>query len=302
VADGQVTGLTGQESPAEVPWAGCPKAVSDQGPAPPTLDPALVYRTRGWSVVPQLPGAKKPCVLWKAFQQRLPSEEEVRHWFELWPQAGLALVLGPVSGVFAIDVDGPEAHQALLDRLGGEPVAPKSLSGSRKPYRYHLLFACPNLPTKAKATPWHPKLEFRGQGGVIILPPSRHQSGHRYAWAPSQSPDALALPEVPPAVLQALAPRPKPGAPMPPVDPSAAGGLSGSPQTRRFLQGHYANGPQWNDRLFRAACDLSARGVSLEDALGPLLHGAGPWNDQEAAAARRTIESAFSQPREPSRY
>src|SRR4051794_22933083 len=81
------------------------------------LPAALAYLRRGFSVVPQLAGAKHPCVKWKPFQDRLPTEEEWRGWAERWPTAGLAAVLGPVSGLFAIDVDGPGAHAALDARL-----------------------------------------------------------------------------------------------------------------------------------------------------------------------------------------
>jgi hypothetical protein len=122
--------------------------VDDGGLAGSTiLSVALSYRDRGWVVVPQLPGAKQPCVKWKEFQERVPTEEELTRWFTRWPSAGLALVLGPVSGVFVLDVDGPEAHAALVARLGSEPVAPKALSGSRKPCRYHLFFRHPDLLT-----------------------------------------------------------------------------------------------------------------------------------------------------------
>src|SRR5262249_21274403 len=116
----------------------------------------------------------------------------------------VALILGPRSGVFGIDVDGLDAHKALLDRLGDVPLAPKTLSGSGKPNRYHLLFRHPDIATQAKFTPWHPKLEFRGTNGILMLPPSTHPTGPGYRWAPGQGIADLALPEVPPAVLAAL--------------------------------------------------------------------------------------------------
>jgi hypothetical protein len=208
--------------------------------------------------------------------------------------------LGPVSGLLVIDVDGTEAHQTLLGRLGAEPVAPKVLSGSRKPDRYHLFFRCPALPTKAKATPWHAKLEFRGKGGIVVIPPSLHPSGQRYVWAEGRSPDDLALPELPAEIVAALrAPRSSP----PIVQPGASVDLeNASPSTREFLAGKYADGPNWNGRLFRAACDLAGRGVSQAEAEPALLAGANPWDETNAETARRTIQSAFSQPREPARY
>jgi hypothetical protein len=112
-------------------------AVSPVPPLPPHTGPApadgvpaglraaLEYLGRGFAVVPQLPRAKHPCLRWKEFQTRLPTEEELRRWFRRWPKAGVAIILGRVSNVLAVDVDGPEAHEALVSRLGAEPVAPK---------------------------------------------------------------------------------------------------------------------------------------------------------------------------------
>jgi hypothetical protein len=210
-------------------------------------------------------------------------------------------VLGPHSGVFAVDVDGPEADAALLSRLGAEPLAPRSLSGSRAPCRYHLFFRHPEMKTRAKRTPWHPKLEFRGRGGVIILPPSLHRSGHRYQWAEGRSPDELDLPPLPAQVLSALTgPQKPPSVPAPPAVAPPAGEFS--PSTGRFLAGDHADGPGWNDQLFRAACDLHGRGVPLEEALPLLLGGARPWDEAEEENARRTVESAFARPRQPGRW
>ena len=275
-----------------------PAIVAGQTP----LDLALAYRSRGWSVVPQLPGGKHPCVKWKPFQDRLPTEEEIRAWFSRWPHAGIAVVLGPVSRLFVIDVDGPEAHAVLLQRLGEEPRAPKVLSGSRKPHRYHLFFLHPDVSTKAKATPLHEKLEFRGHRGIVIAPPSLHKSGHPYVWAPGQSLDELPLPELPSAIVASLAPPPRPKS-RPIVPPSSAAdldGLDASTSTIEFLRGIYAEGPNWNGRLFRAGCDLASRAIPYDQAEKLLINGARPWDDSEAEIARRTIASAFSEPREPS--
>jgi hypothetical protein len=221
-------------------------------------------------------------------------------WLEEWPDAGLALVLGPVSKVLVIDVDGPEAYDVLIERLGQEPLAPKALSGSRAPYRFHLYFKCPDLPTKSKQTPWHPKLEFRGKGGIVIIPPSLHKSGKRYAWSPGQSPEDLSLPEVPPAILKALTPVPRPKSlPLSPGKMRSVRGIDASARTLKFLSGAYSEGPRWNDRLFCAACDLCGRGMPLDKAEPLLLAGAQPWSLGEEELARRTIESAYSRPREP---
>jgi hypothetical protein len=72
-------------------------------------------------------------------------------------------------------------------------------------------------------------------------------------------------------------------------------------ETRRFLQGDYKDGPAWNDRLFRAACDMAGNEITLEVAMPQLLRGAAPYNRTEEANAIRTIESAFYVYRLPAR-
>ncbi len=266
------------------------------------LEWALAYLRLGWSIVPQLAGEKKPCVRWKPYQERRPTEEELRDWFGRWPHAGMAVVLGPVGGLFVVDVDGTEAHDVLVERLGGVPFAPQVISGSRKPNRYHLFFRCPAVRTKAKATPWHPKLEFRGQGGIVVIPPSLHPSGNAYCWAEGRTLDDLPLADLPDEIVQSLVAATRRAAlSPPPAHPVGVPAVDVSPSTRGFLSGMVANGPHWNGRLFSAACDLAGRGMPREQAEPLLLAGAQPWNLQESEVARRTIESAYSEPRAPGR-
>lgn len=266
-----------------------------------TLDIALTYLAWGWSIVPQAPGAKMPTVKWKPFQDERPSSELVESWFAKWPDAGIALILGPTSNVFVIDVDGTEAHAVLINRLGKEPSAPKVLSGSREPFRYHLFFQCPNsVVTRAKLTPWHEKLEFRGFGGILIVPPSKHKSGHRYVWAPGRSPDEISLPQVPPEILNALKPARKKEYSSPVL--KRIDDVDASRRTLAFLTGRYANESGWNQRLFNAACDLHGRKLPLSTAEPLLLAGARPWTKGDEDLARRTIQSAFAKPREPGQF
>jgi hypothetical protein len=296
-AEAWLAGQTAATPPSAAPWPRLPIPGLEGASL---LDVALAYRQQGWSVVPQLPGQKKPAVKWKPFQTNLPTEADLRRWFRQWPNAGLAVVLGLVSGILVVDVDGPEAHAVLVERLGGEPVAPKAFSGSRQPSRYHLFFRCPSVPTRAKQTPWHPKLEFRGEGGIVVIPPSLHRSGHRYEWAPGQSPADLPFPEVPAEVVAALQSRPQ-RQPTPTVQIDGTANVDACPSTRRFLAGAYASGPRWNERLFRAACDLMGRDVPLEVAEPLLLTGAQPWDAAEETKARATIQSAYGQVRAPGR-
>ena len=273
---------------------------------------ALSYWKRGFSVVPQRPGAKSPAVRWKRYQDMLPTRGCIDAWWlEDFRDAGIAVILGPRSGLFAIDVDGAEPHRVLVERLGELPIAPQVQSGSGDANRFHLFFRYPvGVRTKAKATPWHDHLEFRGHRGIIVLPPSLHKSGNRYRWLPGRSLDDLELPELPEPVLEALKDAQQQRVhhsetlqtPKPESRRQRALNFVGiCHETQRFLDGHFSGGPCWNDRLFRAACDLQACGVPLDQAQPALLDGAAPWSPEDRADAIATILSAYSEDRLPAR-
>ncbi len=65
-----------------------------------SVDEALRdYMGRGWSIIPIRPGDKRPLVRWEEFQHRRPGEEEARGWFSIWPDAGIGIVTGGISGL-----------------------------------------------------------------------------------------------------------------------------------------------------------------------------------------------------------
>lgn len=275
-----------------------------------TWDSIRVYEELGWSIVPQLPHKKAPHIPWKPYQTERPDHATLSQWFEIdHPDAGPAVILGPVSGLCATDVDGKEAHEALIEHLGEIPLAPMAISGSGSPFRYHLFFKHPDFPTKARATPWHEKLEFRGNKGILVLSPALHKSGNSYAWVKGHTPWDLEPPPLPAAVYEAWAVvRHTPRRPIPfemassdeRRNQSLVLGLF-SVATQEFIAGLHANGSSWNSRLYAAACDLAGNGCSHEQAIDLLRQGAKPWNREEEENMLRTIESAYSEPRLPAR-
>uniref|UniRef100_UPI00178161DF bifunctional DNA primase/polymerase n=1 Tax=Candidatus Frankia nodulisporulans TaxID=2060052 RepID=UPI00178161DF len=46
----------------------------------------------------------------------------------------------------------------------------------------HLYYRHPGVPLLSAADVYGLGLDVRGDGGMVVAPPSRHPNGHRYAW------------------------------------------------------------------------------------------------------------------------
>lgn len=145
-----------------------------------TLDAALEYLDQGLSIIPIKLDSKRPAIKWQEYQERLPSEEEVISWFEQWPDAGIAIITGALSGVVVVDCDNDDALHAAFDAGMRSPVRVKTKRG------HHLYFSHPRdgirrgprAGVNSRGADW-PRidgLDFRGDGSYALLPPTNHYS------------------------------------------------------------------------------------------------------------------------------
>lgn len=284
-----------------------------------SLTEARAYSAAGILVIPQRPFDKRPLVQWGEFSRDVNKWDVSlveKWWRHDFAGAGVMAVLGRVSQLCAVDIDGKNAYQAFIGEMGHLPRTATVKSGNPDPYRLHQLFRMPpGLETAAKITPWDTGLEFRGQGGLTILPPSIHPSGRPYQWFRGLSLWEVGLAELPERIanefanhnnLRRISNQSKnPGRTDPigisfssiitPLERLCIHQMRGIRRaTRRFLLGDYWSGPRWNDRMFAAACDLNACGWSESDATPLLLKGAQPWDQDEVQRALATIQSAYS--------
>jgi hypothetical protein len=180
----------------------------------------------GWSVVPlhsvtggrctcsrpdcPSPG-KHPRVRWTGAMTAPAPPEDVAGWWRRWPGANLGVATGRVSGVLVLDVDprsgGETALGELEARWGSLPATVESRTGGGGRHLYFAASADP-VPSAVLA----PGVELKGEGGLAVLPPSRHASGRRYEWLPGRSPEELA-PAPLPGWVAALAHGLEPGPP-----------------------------------------------------------------------------------------
>jgi len=130
-------------------------------------------------------------VRWQTFEDRHPTEAEVRGWFERWPSSNIAVVTGAISGIVVLDVDmqhgGEESLKRFALRNAGMPLTVEAATGGGG---RHVYFKHPGFALA-------PGLDLRGDGGVIIVPPSIHSSGKPYSWHKGKAPDEIALAPLP---------------------------------------------------------------------------------------------------------
>jgi hypothetical protein len=244
-----------------------------------TEQAAFAYLARGWSVVVVEPRGKRPIVRWEEFQRRRPDQDELRAWLDRRPDANLAIVTGAVSGVVVLDVDprhGGIASLARWERQHG--VLPHTVEAQTGGGGRHLYFAHPGGELRNRVG-LAPGLDLRGDGGVVVAPPSLHPSGGRYRWLPGHAPDETCPAPLPGWLLEIArgeAPR---------------SGTSPSPWRSRVRE--TVSEGQRNDAIASFTGHLLWHGVASDVACELLLcwnrvHCRPPLDDDEVA---RTVES-----------
>ncbi|MCP4250700.1 MAG: DNA primase [bacterium] len=169
---------------------------------------SFAYLRRGWAVIPVAPHEKRPLVRWEAFQDRLPTEGEVRIWNRRWPTANIGIVTGAVSGLLVLDIDPQHGGTESLVRMEREDEAlPKSVEAATGGGGRHIYFRHPGGHV-ANRVGIGPGIDLRGDGGLIVAPPSIHPSGRPYAWRPSHDPRSRPLAMAPVWLLHAVADTP----------------------------------------------------------------------------------------------
>ncbi|MCK9276319.1 MAG: bifunctional DNA primase/polymerase [Syntrophales bacterium] len=161
------------------------------------LKAALGYRAKGFSVIP-IRGNKKPFLdSWKEYQERRATENEIREWWNQYPSAMIGIVTGPVSGICAVDIDryAQDYNEATEFEYFPDGLVTPTCETPRG--GTHLYFKFPEdspLTINARGLPG---IDFRGDGGYIIAPPSKNGTGRGYRWAEGLSLDDVQLQPLP---------------------------------------------------------------------------------------------------------
>jgi hypothetical protein len=150
-------------------------------------------------------------------------------WWTRHPQANIGLATGHAFDV--LDVDGPagaHAIQTLAAEHGLQSSGPLVRTGGGGWHFYLAPTGLGNVHPQGLA-----HVDWRGRGGYVVAPPSRHASGHPYQWATGRDLDTP--PGTVPAVLLERLDRRPPQRPAGPVQLAAIGDGPGRRYARAAL-------------------------------------------------------------------
>jgi hypothetical protein len=162
--------------------------------------PVLGYVRHGWPVFPVHTENGFGCSCGKAdcdspgkhprtdngFKDATTDEEQVRRWDAKWPGCNWGVRTGKESGLFGLDIDpGGEQTLAAWQKEHGSAwlgtLQAKTPRGGE-----HLIFGYPDLAPGLKVKTSNNELgsgvDIRGDGGYLVIPPSRRQAGN-YDWS-----------------------------------------------------------------------------------------------------------------------
>lgn len=175
------------------------------------LDCALDALAHGLAVVPPAQdGTKRPDGRWKTYQQRLPTEEEIRSWYSTNDRTGIGVITGAVSGnLEMLELEGRAMEENvgddfadlaaaagltdLVDRINAGYCETTPSGGLHLLYRVQgpvagnlKLARRPAAPDELEQNPDDPirvLIETRGEGGYVVIAPSHgtvHPTGNEW--------------------------------------------------------------------------------------------------------------------------
>jgi putative DNA primase/helicase len=179
---------------------------------------------------------------------------QVKEWFADNPNYNLALACGSIT---VLDVDGEKGRQSLEELLDNDRAAylrktPRARTGGGG---WHLFFQGVEV---KNLVGFKPGLDIRSQGGHVILPPSLHVSGKRYAF--DRCPTKFKLQKFP-QWLHKIVTEEKPRAPSVPMPAIESGNFDDLPIIDEYR----------NNALTSLCGRLFKRGHTVDDVSAMLL-------------------------------
>jgi Fe2+ or Zn2+ uptake regulation protein len=143
------------------------------------LSHALRYCDMGFSVIPIIPGQKKPMIKWEQYQTTRANRAQIESWWEKWPNANIGIVTGEISDLFVVDIDTAEGQANLLE-YGFDSIVNPTVKTPRD--GQHIYFKYPKGHDITIGAGVIKGTDFRGNRGYVLAPPSVNGNGKPYSW------------------------------------------------------------------------------------------------------------------------
>lgn len=186
---------------------------------------ALAYARLGWKVLPVYssndpksvkPGKQAHIKKWQDDASNDP--EQIKEWWDLWPDANVGILTGAASGIFVLDVDPKNGGDETLARLEQQygPL-PSTVTSNTGGGGRHIFFRYPSDGHVGNSVNrLGPGLDIRGDNGYVLAPPSNHTSGGAYSWCEGHHPENLEPVEAPQWLLDKIKSKQEPAPAQPP--------------------------------------------------------------------------------------
>lgn len=212
------------------------------------LKHAQYYARCGLRVFPCKPREKAPATT-HGCKDAATARGQIAAWWNGTYLYNVGIATG--GGIVVLDVDVDHARGkygdetlAELERVHGAlPDTWMCLTGGGG---VHYYFSCDD-PALTVGTGFAPGLDYRGAGGYVIAPPSTHESGREYAWEAAHTPSNTQLAPLPDWLHTLM-----------------LKGRGTAPTPRGEAAQNVTEGGR-NDALFRLACSLRSKGLTVEE-------------------------------------
>jgi hypothetical protein len=166
------------------------------------LEFALYYASLGWGVFPAHTIRNYHCSCGKAdcaspgkhprtrngLKDATTNRSTILEWWQKSPDANIAIRTGIESGLIVLDVDTKSNGFDSLDTLQNTfEKLPETLTAITGGGGNHICFSHPGIVVKNRGNLLG-GIDFRGDNGYIIAPPSLHKSDNRYSWIELNTP------------------------------------------------------------------------------------------------------------------
>lgn len=153
--------------------------------APDLASAAFRLALRGLAVFPLAEGSKVPLKSSNGFHSASIDADVARSRWTKHPRANIGVATGARSGVWILDVDRQHGgDKALAELSAAHGHLPLTVRVNTPGGGFHLWWRWPAAGPEIRNSAGRigPGLDVRGEGGYVVVPPSRLSNGRRYSW------------------------------------------------------------------------------------------------------------------------